>query len=107
MTGILIFRVVAEPRNSGKSAKSCEIHNNTQNAAKFGKNLIKYMSVQHIWNFFLRNLSEALPNSAEKERWIVYDFPYLFLFFASSCRLAGQQFLLVSGVSGELKYDLF
>ena len=60
MTGILIFRVVAEPRNSGKSVKSCEIHNNTQNAAKFGKNLIKYMSVQHIWNFFLRNLSEAL-----------------------------------------------
>ena len=48
MTGILIFRVVAEPRNSGKSAKSCEIHNDTQNAAKFGKNLIKYMSVQHI-----------------------------------------------------------
>ena len=60
MTGILIFHVVAEPQNSGKSAKSCEIHNNTQNAAKFGKNLIKYMSVQHIWNFFLRNLSEAL-----------------------------------------------
>ena len=48
MTGILIFRVVAEPRNSGKSAKSREIHNNTQNAAKFSKNLIKYMSVQHI-----------------------------------------------------------
>ena len=32
---------------------------------------------------------------------------YLFLFFATSCHLAGQQFLLVSGVSGELKYDLF
>ena len=48
MTGLLIFRVVAEPRNSGKSAKSHEIHKNTQNAAKLGKNLIKYMSVQHI-----------------------------------------------------------
>ena len=34
----LIFRAVAEPRNSGKSR---EIHKNTQNTAKFGKNLIK------------------------------------------------------------------
>ena len=33
-------------RGSGKSAKSCEIHKNTQNTAKFGRNLIKYMSVQ-------------------------------------------------------------
>ena len=47
MTGLLIFHVVAEPRNSGKSAKSCEIHKNMQNTAKFGRNLIKYMSVQH------------------------------------------------------------
>ena len=38
-TGLLIFRAVAEPQNSGKSAK-------------FGRNLIKYMSVQHIWNLF-------------------------------------------------------
>ena len=34
--------------NSGKSAKSREIHKNTKNTAKFGRNLIKYMSVQHI-----------------------------------------------------------
>ena len=39
-TGLLIFRVVAEPWNSGKSAKSREIHKNTQNIAKFGRNLI-------------------------------------------------------------------
>ena len=31
-----------EPRNSGKSAKSREIAKNTQNTAKFGRNLIKY-----------------------------------------------------------------
>ena len=33
--GLLIFRAVAEPRNLGKTAK-------------FGRNLFKYMSVQHI-----------------------------------------------------------
>ena len=33
----MIFCAVAEPRNSGKSAK-------------FARNLIKYMSIQHIWN---------------------------------------------------------
>ena len=49
-TGLLIFRAVAEPRNSGKSAKSREIHKNTQNTAKFGRNRIKYMSVQQFWN---------------------------------------------------------
>ena len=48
--GLPIFRAVAEPRNSGKSAKSREIHKNTQNTAKFGRNLIKYMSVQQFWN---------------------------------------------------------
>ena len=47
IVGHLIFRVVAEPRNSGKSAKSPEIHKSTKNTAKFGRNLIKYMSVQH------------------------------------------------------------
>ena len=51
-TGLLIFRTVTEPRNSGKSAKSCEIHKNTKKKLKFGRNLIKYMSVQHIWNLF-------------------------------------------------------
>ena len=34
--------------NSSKSAKSREIHKNTQNPAKFAKNLTKYMSPQHI-----------------------------------------------------------
>ena len=48
--GLLIFRAVAELWNSGKSAKCREIHKNTQNATKFGRNLIKYMSVQQFWN---------------------------------------------------------
>ena len=47
-----MFRAVLEPRTSGKSAKSLEIHKNTQNTAKFGKNPIKYLSLQHIWNLF-------------------------------------------------------
>ena len=34
-TGLLIFRVVAEPRNLGKSAKSREIHKDTKNTSKF------------------------------------------------------------------------
>ena len=33
-------------------SQSSEIHKNTQNTPKFGRNLIKYMSVQHIWNFY-------------------------------------------------------
>ena len=44
-TGLLIFRAVAELRKSGKYS---EIHKNMKNTAKFGRNLIKYMSVQHI-----------------------------------------------------------
>ena len=78
---------------------------NPMRSASFSPNLSLKNPAK--FNFFLRNLSDALPNSAEKEIWIVYDFPNLFLFFASSCRLAGQQFLLVSGASGELKYDFF
>ena len=31
-------------------SRSREIHKNTQNTAKFGRNLIKYMSVQQFWN---------------------------------------------------------
>ena len=42
--GLLIFHVVTEPQNSAKSAKSREIH---KNKAKFIRNRIKYMSVQH------------------------------------------------------------
>ena len=45
----LIFSAVAEPRISGKPAKSREIHNNVRNTAKFVRNLIKYLSIQHIW----------------------------------------------------------
>ena len=48
VSGLLIFSAVAEPRNSGKSAKSHEIHKNMQNAAKFARNFIKYMPIQHI-----------------------------------------------------------
>ena len=45
---LLIFRAVAEPWISGKPAKSREIHNNVRNTAKFARNLIKYLSIQHI-----------------------------------------------------------
>ena len=48
-SGLLIFRAVAEPRISTKSAKSREIHQNTRNPAKFARNLTKYMSAQYIW----------------------------------------------------------
>ena len=41
----LIFRGVAEPRNSGKSMKSHDIHKNMKNTVKFSRNLIKYMSI--------------------------------------------------------------
>ena len=34
VSGLLIFCAVAKPRNSGKSAKSCEIHKNTQNTCE-------------------------------------------------------------------------
>ena len=50
LSGLLIFRGVAEPRISTKSAKSREIHQNTRNPAKFARNLTKYMSAQYIWN---------------------------------------------------------
>ena len=48
LPGILIFRAVAEPRISTKSAKSREIHQNMRNPAKFARNLTKYMSAQYI-----------------------------------------------------------
>ena len=49
ISGLLIFWVAAELQNSGKSAKSREIRKNMQNTVKFGRNLIKYMSVQQFW----------------------------------------------------------
>ena len=33
-----------------RATKFRKIHKNTQNTAKFGRNLIKYMSVQQFWN---------------------------------------------------------
>ena len=42
-----------------------------------------------------------------KYEWFMISVIYLFLFFASSCHLVRQQSLLVSGVFGELKYNLF
>ena len=39
-----------ELRNSGKSAKSSKSHKSMQNTSKFARNLIKYMSIQYIWN---------------------------------------------------------
>ena len=50
LAGLLIFRTVAELRNSGKSMKSFKIHQKTHNTAQLVRNHIKYMSVQHIWN---------------------------------------------------------
>ena len=31
-----------------RGSQSLEIHKNTQNTAKFGRNLLKYISVQHV-----------------------------------------------------------
>jgi len=52
VSGLLIFSVFTEPRNSGKPVKSREINKNMRNTAKFARNLIKYMLLQHIWNLF-------------------------------------------------------
>ena len=47
-SGLLIFRAVTDPRNSGFSAKSREIHKKTRNTAKSARSISKYMSVKHI-----------------------------------------------------------
>ena len=47
-TGLLIFRAVADPRNSGISAKSREIPKKTRNTAKSARNISKYISAKHI-----------------------------------------------------------
>ena len=52
LAGLLIFRTVAELRNSGKSMKSLKIHQKAHNSAQFVRNNVKYMPVQHIWNLF-------------------------------------------------------
>ena len=48
IAGLLIFRAVADPRNSGISAKSREIPKKTRNTAKSARNISKYMSAKHI-----------------------------------------------------------
>ena len=45
---LLIFRAVADPRNSAISAKSREIPKKTRNTAKSAGNISKYMSAKHI-----------------------------------------------------------
>ena len=47
-SGLLIFRAVADPRNSGISAKSREIPKKTRNTAKSARNISDYMSAKHI-----------------------------------------------------------
>ena len=47
-SGLLIFRAVADLRNSGISAKSREIPKKTRNTAKSARNISKYMSAKHI-----------------------------------------------------------
>ena len=47
-TGLLIFRAVADSRNSGISAKSRKIPQKTRNTAKSARNISKYMSAKHI-----------------------------------------------------------
>ena len=46
ISGLLIFRAVADPRNSGISAKSREIPQKTRNTAKSARNISKYMSAK-------------------------------------------------------------
>ena len=48
LSGLLIFRAVADPRNSGISAKSREIPKKTRNTAKSARNISDYMSAKHI-----------------------------------------------------------
>ena len=48
LPGLLILRAVADPRNSGISAKSREIPKKTRNTAKSAGNISKYMSAKHI-----------------------------------------------------------
>ena len=47
-SGLLIFRAVADLRNSGFSAKSREIHKKTWNTTKSARSISKYMSAKHI-----------------------------------------------------------
>ena len=43
---------ISSGRGAAKFREIRKIHKNTKNIAKFGRNLIKYMSVQHTWNLF-------------------------------------------------------
>ena len=58
-------------KNSGKSAKSRKIHRNSQNTAKFARNVIKYMSIFHMQQlsrgrislFCLRKIPKISPGA--------------------------------------------
>jgi len=53
--------------------KSCEVHKNTQNATKFGGNLITYMFVQHVWNLSqLKTVSLKRANNVPKLPAVYY-----------------------------------
>ena len=52
MPGLLIFRAVADPRNSGISAKSCEIPKKTQKNAKYREIRQKYFQL-HVGKTYL------------------------------------------------------
>ena len=51
-TGLLIFRAVADPQNSGISAKSHEIPKKTRNTAKYREIRQKYFQI-HIGKTYL------------------------------------------------------
>ena len=44
-------QLIVRASDISRCRRAAKIHKNMQNTAKFGRNLIKYMSVQHIWNF--------------------------------------------------------
>ena len=44
-------QLIVRASDISRCRRAAKIHKNMQNTAKFGRNLIKYTSVQHIWNF--------------------------------------------------------
>ena len=56
-SGLLIFRAVADPRNSGISAKSCEISKKTQNTTKSAR-IFPNTCRQNIFNSYLGTVVE-------------------------------------------------
>ena len=68
--GLLIFCAVAEPQNSLKSAKSREIHKNTQTAAKFAWNHIEYMLIDCFSAKFASKIPVKIPQNRPILPWI-------------------------------------